>query len=522
MYRKIKLLGGLTFASIFASCSSSEDSAAKQEQSQGQNIVILYENDAHCNIDGYVKLAGLRTAIADTASVAVVSCGDFLQGSTIATLSKGQYVVDVMKHLGYDAITIGNHEFDYKMPQLFKLLSYLGAPVTCVNLRNQTDGSYPYGSYVMKKMAGKKVAFVGVVTPTSVAMAEHAFYDDEGKLLYDLCADNTYALVQKAVDEARTEGADYVIVLSHLGEDTNDLNVDSHGLIRSTSGIDVVLDAHTHSTIPSDTVLNKLGKPVIISQTGIQFANIGKLQITADGQKSTQLIPLSDIAYADQAVQHAADSVKVLAEKDAQVKICTSDAAVSASDANGNSLVCKQETSIGDLVTDSFSDLTGAEFSIINGSSIRTGLPAGTCTYGDIISAVPYNNLVCMVEITGEQLKTLLASCTKSVPEENVNFPQVSGLKFTIDTNVKQVTDIMVENKNSGNFEPLDPERTYRLGTIDYDVAGGGLLGVLKNNKVIKRTGMTSFDCLTQYLKNTLNGHIDKKYAEPQGRITIK
>ena len=89
-------------------------------QSQGQrNIVVLYENDVHCAMDGYAKLAGLRDAIADTADVFLVSNGDYVQGQTVGAISKGQYVVDVMQAMGYDAVTLGNHEFDYGMERMF-------------------------------------------------------------------------------------------------------------------------------------------------------------------------------------------------------------------------------------------------------------------------------------------------------------------------------------------------------------------------------------------------------------------
>ncbi len=520
MKRNLTYLIALTAVCSMAlfSCQSVKNLTGK-----GKSLVVLYDNDVHCGVDGYAKMAGLRNAIADTAYVAVVSCGDYLQGGTVGAISEGQYVVDIMRHVGYDAVTLGNHEFDYKTPRMFNLLSYLGAPVTSVNLRNLSTGEFCFAPYIIKKMGKKKVAFVGATTPTTVSTEAYAFFDENDKQLFDLCAADIYRLVQNAADKARMEGADYVVVLSHLGEDKNYLNVDSHGLIHNTAGIDVVLDGHTHSVIPSDTVHNKFGHPVPISQTGTKFANIGKLVIKANGQKNLQLIPTSEVAQPDPLVAHVTDSINALMEKETNVKICDSEVALTILDAKGDQEVRKGETNAGNLVADSHRVLTNADIAMLNGGGIRCGLPAGTLSYGDIISMLPYDNSLCTVEITGAKLVELLNACTRFVPEENGDFPQVSGIRFTIDqSGGKGVTDVMVRNKQTGEYEPVDLARTYMLATIEYCVVGGGFQGVLKKNTTMQKTGFNYSECLIRYLKENLAGHIGQEYAGPQGRITIK
>ncbi len=501
------------------SCSSVKNLSGKK----GRSLVVLYDNDVHCGVDGYAKMAGLRNAIADTAYVAVVSCGDYLQGGTVGAISEGKYVVDIMRHVGYDAVTLGNHEFDYKTPRMFNLLSYLGAPVTSVNLRSVSTGEFCFAPYIIKEMGRKKVAFVGATTPTTMQTEAYAFFDENDKQLFDLCAADVYRLVQNAVDKARAEGADYVIVLSHLGEDKNEMNVDSHGLIRNTTGIDVVLDGHTHSVIPSDTVHNKQGHPVAISQTGTKFANIGKLVIKADGHKSLRLVPASEVTKADPLVAHVTDSINALVEKETNIKVCDSEVKLVILDANGDQEVRKGETNAGDLVADSHKAMANADIAMVNGGGIRCDLPAGELTYGDIISMLPYDNSLCTVEVTGAQLVELLSACTKFVPEENGDFPQVSGIKFTIDmSGGTGVNDVMVQNKQTGEYEPIDLGRTYVLATIEYCVVGGGFQGVLKKNTTMQKTGFNYSECLIRYLKENLAGHIGKEYAGPQGRITIK
>lgn len=505
-------------ASLF-SCKSVSNATGKKAKS----IVVLYENDVHCAIDGYAKLAGLRDAISDTAYVAVVSSGDFLQGGTAGAISDGKYITDIMKAVGYDAITLGNHEFDYKIPRMFSLLSYLGAPVTCVNLRNMADGQFPFAPYIMKNAGPYKIAFVGATTPTAVETEEYAFFDEDGKQLYQLCPDSTYILVQKAADRARAAGADYVVVLAHLGESKNDTNVDSHGMIQSTDNIDAVLDGHTHSVIPSDKVRNKDGKLVVISETGTKFANIGKLLIQPNGNKSTELIPMESVKQINATVKHVTDSIKALTAGQTSQQICVSDVKLHILDTEGKQEVRKAETNAGDLVADAYRAMTGADFAMTNGGGIRTELPAGTLTYGDIISLLPYNNFICTVGITGQQLLALLNACTQYVPDENGDFPQVSGIKFTINAGKPDgVTDVSILNKQTGEYEPLDLARTYVLATIDYCLTGGGFQGMLKNNKIIEHTTVNYSDCLIRFLTKNLNGHIGNEYAVPQGRITIK
>lgn len=516
--RLISICVGVAFiCTTFVGCKTQTLSVKQPERS----IVVLYENDVHCGIHGYAKFAGLRDAIQDTAHVAVVSCGDYFQGGTAGAISHGQYIVDIMKHVGYDAITLGNHEFDYHVEPMLSLLNQIGATVTCVNFRDMNHKRI-FAPFVMKQFGTKKIAFVGVVTPTTLFTEAYSFFDENENQLYDLAEKEVYALVQQSVNEARESGADYVIVLSHLGEDENVLNVDSHGLIRSTYGIDAVLDGHTHNVISHDTVLNKEGKSVLISQTGTKFQNAGKLLITSDGKITSELVSYNQMTHENAVVKAATDSVRALMNELTSKPICVSDVDLVILDEKGLQEVRKAETNAGDIVTDAYRTLTGADFAITNGGGIRAELKAGALTYGDIVSLLPYNNYVSIVEITGVQLLELLNTCTQFLPATNGDFPQVSGLTFTINVGSgKGVTDLKILNKNTNLYEPVIPEKTYQLATIDYCIKGGGLQGMLKKNKVIKPNITIYNECLIQYVKNNLNGHIGLEYAKPQGRIKI-
>lgn len=490
-------------------------------ESPARSLVILYDNDVHCAIEGYAKLAGYRDAVADTAYVHLVSNGDFLQGGTAGAISQGQFVVDVMKHVGYDAMTLGNHEFDYGMERMFELLNEMNAPVTSAILTKTDENTFPFPSSIIRTLGDKKVAYIGVTTPTTLYTEEYAFYDKQGHQLYNLSEGHTYELVQRAVDQTRAAGADYVIVLSHLGEDKNALNTDSHGLIAATTGIDALLDGHTHSAIPTTTVLNKDGKPVLVSQTGTKLANIGKLVITPDGTMTTELVPTRDMTRVNEATQHATDSVMEIFRAKTGRIVCQSETPLIILNDKGKQAVRVSETNAGDIVADAYRTITGADIAITNGGGIRTQLPAGDLTYGDIISLLPYENYVEVVETNGEQIAQILQACTRFLPVENGDFPQVSGIKYHVDGTKHAVTDIQVLNTKTGEYEPIKPEATYNLATIDYCVTGGGLQGLLKKNKVLRSNIMLYSEALIQYVTEHLNGHIGTEYAQPQGRITI-
>lgn len=486
------------------------------------SIVVVYENDVHCGVDGYARMAGLRDMIADTAYTLTVSNGDYFQGGPVGALSKGGYIIDIMNSVGYDAVTLGNHEFDYKTPRLLELMQQFNAPVLCANFVELPSGKRIYAASAVKKLGKKKVGLVGVVTPTTLYTEEYAFYDEQGNQLYSLCEKETYQLVQQAVNGIRKK-VDYVIVLAHLGEDANDTGVDSHGLVRATNGIDAVLDGHTHSVIPQDIVMNKDGKPVYVSQTGTKFANVGKLVIRPDGKMSTELVKMEDIPYLDRNVRMATDSIMTVLSAQTSRPICQNDVDLKILDAEGKQQVRYAETNVGDLVADSYRIITGADFAMTNGGGIRVDLPKGQLTYGDLITLMPFENHICMVDITGVQLKDLLEDCTKHTPVEFGDFPQVSGIKFTIDkrrTEGDRITDLVILNK-TGNYEPVVMDRTYNLATIDYCVTGGGFVGKLKHNRVSKPNIMVYNECLIKYVTENLKGHIGSEYAAPQGRIKI-
>ena len=518
--KRCSFLGHIVFVVLFLSLSVYTASGQSKSPKGERSLVILHDNDVHCAIDGYAKVAGLRDAIRDTADVLLVSSGDFLQGAVAGAISKGQYIVDIMKTVGYDAVAFGNHEFDYKIPRLRELMAQIHAPVVCANLVDMKTGKTLFAPYIIRGVGRHRVAFVGAVTPSTMQSDRFAFYSDKGEVLYSLMPEQVYSLVQKAVDKARAEGADIVVVLSHLGEDKTDEDVDSHGLVAKTRGIDVVFDAHTHSLIVADTVRNLDGKPIVITQTGSSFANIGKCLIMPDGRMSQSMIPVSEIKHRNGRVAMATEEVKKRMEQVTSRVVGHCDYVLRILDDADEYLVRYAETNAADLLADAFIAATGAEIAIINGGGIRNQPKAGDLTYGDFISMLPYDNLVQVVEVKGSTIVELLRLNTMNMSYDNGNFPQVAGLRYTIHTGIHSVTDVEVLQAD-GKYSPIEPDRYYKVATMDYCVTGGGFGGILRDSKVLQQTNINYRDAMIDFVEKDLKGVIGINYAKPQGRITV-
>ncbi|MCR4994008.1 MAG: bifunctional metallophosphatase/5'-nucleotidase [Bacteroidales bacterium] len=485
-----------------------------------RSIVILYENDVHCKINGYKRLAGLRDHIAqaDTAYVGIVSCGDFLNGDVAGALTRGQYIVDVMRQVRYDAVTLGNHEFDFGVHRMQELLPQIGAPVLCANLFVNGLDTPMYAPYLLCHYGNKQVAFVGVCTPSAMADESYSFFDEEGHQLYDLRPMQVFKLVQQAVDAARSEGADYVVLLSHLGEAPTADDVDSHTIVSHTHGIDVVLDGHTHSVIPHKEVPNDEGQPISISQTGTQFANIGKLVIAPNGRCSVELIPVADLKNENSRVAATVDSLTTLMNATTSRVLGRCDFKLTINDQQGHRLVRRGETNLGDLCADAMRERLHTDIGFTNGGGIRNNIPEGNLTYGHAIGVQPFYNLSCVLEVPGSWIPLLLEQRTCHYPAEDGGFPQVAGMRYTLHSVSHRVDGIEILNRATGVYEPLQPDKYYTIGTSNYFYQSNK---VPDDCRILKQTQQQICDTFADYITDNLKGVVGEEYRHPQGRLTI-
>lgn len=265
-----------------------------------KNITIIFENDAHSTLSGYAKMVTVKSqALKETRNVLTCCCGDFstdfIPRPGLGRNTKGAGIIEVMNVVGYDYVVPGNHDFDFTVPVLQENMNKLKAGVVCSNIVDTRTGEPLFPGYMIRRTGGVKIAFVGVTTPTTISRRNrNLFSDEEGNVIYSFMEDSIVKTVQDNVDNARAEGADYVIVLSHLGDRANG-NTTSIDLIKETNGIDIVLDGHAHTVIEGDRYDNKDGKSVLLISTGLKFANIGKVTICKDGTISSELIPAEGI-----------------------------------------------------------------------------------------------------------------------------------------------------------------------------------------------------------------------------------
>ncbi|MBO4507243.1 MAG: bifunctional metallophosphatase/5'-nucleotidase [Spirochaetaceae bacterium] len=525
-----------------------------------EDIVILYTNDIHCGIEdgfGFAGLAALKKDVQKvTPYVTLVDNGDAVQGTLIGTISKGSYIVDIMNEVGYDFATLGNHEFDYGMDVLDGLIAKANAKYLVCNIeftgKNKTflDRTAPYA---IKSYGNVKVAFVGVTTPNSITSSTPAFFQEDGEFVYDLSKSATgkklFYKVQNAVNAARGEGADYVILLSHTGVDEQDAPCNSVSIIANTVGIDAVLDGHSHSVIQQQLVKNKYGEEVILTSTGTKFANIGKLTISKEGKLYSQLINPSLYDKKDAAITKFIDGIKASYEAEVMKVVAKSDVALKITDSTGVRMVRNSETAIGNLCADAYRAVAQSDIAMVNGGGIRANLPLGDITYADIINVHPFGNILCKVKTTGQQILDCLEFACRSTRNvykegqkavgESGGFQHVSGLKFTIDTSVpssvvtdekgmfagvtgaRRVKDVLVEK--DGKWVPIDPKATYTLASHNYMLKqGGDGFNMFQNDELLIDEGMIDNQVLMTYIVDILEGNLKDKYADIEGRITIK
>lgn len=468
---------------------------------QDRDIVILYTNDMHCaveNEDG-VSLAGLaaykQQMLEDGSYVALVDAGDAIQGDAIGALTEGEYMVDLMNRLGYAAAVPGNHEFDYGMDRFLEITETEAQfPYVSANFTDLRTGGTVFDPYVMLTFGDTQVALVGICTPRTITSSTPAYFQDEnGEFIYDFCRGGDgqalYTAVQESIDEAKAAGADYVIGLAHLGIEPSCSPWMSTEVIANTSGFDAVIDGHSHSVIPQQDCTDKDGNIVPLTSSGTKLFSIGKLTIGTDGTIATELVenyvPAED---ASETVRAAYDDMQAYVSElqgDFSALLNTvvakSEVDLLAQNREGTAwLVRSGETNLGDLCADAYRVMMDADVAIVNGGGIRANIYAGDVTYGDILEAHPFGNLLCVVEATGQQILDALEMGARAYPDITGGFQQVSGITFdlygdipsgvVLDENgmfVRVDGTYRVQNVQI-NGEPLELNKTYTLASHNY------------------------------------------------------
>ena len=503
------------------------------EQTYAGKTVILHSNDVHGAITGYACIAALKTDYESRgAEVILVDAGDYSQGTTNVSITKGADAVAMMNAAGYDVVTIGNHEFDYGYEQLMDNMSKAEFKVVCADVFDADGTTIFDANYTYTTKSGVKVGFFGLLTPEAQTKANPALIKG-----LTFAIDDLWAVSQKQIDALAD--ADVVICLSHLGVDNETKPYTSYDLWNNTKGIDMIIDGHSH------TVMTKGDKNEPIQSTGTAFANIGVIVIDDASKKieSNELVAVTDTMAKDEAVAAAAEKIidRVKAEYD--VKFAVSKVELNGAKApNGNRDV---ETNNGDLITDAMvwqvlqnkDGLTVNEdhvVAITNGGGIRAAIKPGDVTKNDINTVLPFGNTVAVVYVTGAELLEALEASTYCTPGAIGGFPQVSGINFTLHTGKaydanaetypnstyygpKSINRVVINSINGKEFKENE---IYAVVTNNFCAAGGDTYYAFASASAQFDTGIPMDEAVMAYITRELKGVIGEKYAAPQGRIT--
>ena len=549
-----KALALLLMMALLLSCFAFAEEATEEPAGLTQDVVVLFTSDVHCGVDqnfGYVGLKAVKDAMAAAGNhVLLVDNGDSIQGEPIGTVTTGEANINLMNAVGYDVAIPGNHEYDYGMDRFLELTQMANFPYISCNFNREGELVFP--AYVIKEFDGVKIAFVGVTTPKTLTSSTPKYFQDaEGNYIYGFFQDETgetlYAAVQKAVDDARAEGAQYVIVMGHLGNEAEVIPFTYADVISNVSGIDALLDGHSHD---SDKVVmtDKDGKDVIRQACGTKLNGIGWLKISKDdGTVDTGLYTWNNSVSAPELLgitnEMTEEVEKATGELNAKLAEVVATSAVDltiydpeAVDDSGKPIriVRRAETNLGDLCADAYIDQSGADVALVNGGGIRVSMPKGEITMNDILKVHPFGNMLTVIEVTGQQILDALEWGTREVPGESGGFPQVSGLTYEIHTYLESsctadengmftgvAGEYRVKNVMVGG-EPLDLEKTYTLASHDYMLLNhGDGYTMFDGCNVLQESVKLDNQVLIDYITGTLEGIIGDKYAEPYGEGRI-
>ena len=495
---------------VTSPATAAEEAAPQKEEA---DTVILHTNDVHGRIveeKGVIGDAKLATVIEKerekgNQTTLVVDAGDAFQGLPISNSTKGEARAKILNEMGYDAMAVGNHEFDFGLDEAKKYKEILNFPLLSSNTYVNGARLFEAATIVDKNkdVEGDEFVVIGVTTPET-ATKTHP------KNVKGVTFTEPIAEVNKVIEEiqakALAEGKDYkhYVVLAHLGVDTT-TPVEWRGstLAEALSKNPLlkgkrvtVIDGHSH-TVESTTY----GDNVTYNQTGSYLHNVGKITY-----KSRQLlgnpsqIPAADAKKLEANPKIAAMVKEIKQKYDAENAVeVVSNSPVELNGDRENVRV--RETNLGNVVADSLYQYGQTGFShptdiaVTNGGGLRETIAKGKpITKGNVIAVLPFGNTISQIQVTGQQVldmfekslgsilqvdkagKTVLDENGQPLLEPSGGFLQISGAKVYYDTNLaagKRVLAVQVKNRVTGLYEKLDFEKVYYLATNDFLAAGG-------------------------------------------------
>ena len=475
-------------------------------ETDGSTLTIVHVNDVHGHVKGDDSVIGhekLQTIVKELkeqdSNVLLLNAGDTVHGTTLATLSNGESIVGLMNIMGFDAMTPGNHEFNYGYDRLVELAKMAEFPFLGANIVKEEDNTSDFEPYIIKEFDGFKVGIFGIST-------EETKVKSHPNNTLGIKFEDPIATSEKMVEELKDK-VDIIVGLFHIGID-EESDITSIDIAEKVEGIDILVDGHSHSTLPEgmlvgDTLIvqaNEWTKMIGIVEVEIEDGNIVS--------KTAKLLDHEDTAEVTLDPEIVAELERIEAENDA---ILDEVVGVSKVELVGEREVVRAgESNLGNLITDAMLEVSGADVALTNGGGIRASIAEGEITLGDILTTFPFTNYPVVIEVTGQTIVDALNFGVDAYPEAAGKFPHVAGMTYKIKTSDERnsVGEVMIKG------EPVDLDAKYKLVTNDFMGAGGDGYTMFEGATILAEYSLLS-EVLADYIK--AQGEIEPAV---EGRIT--
>lgn len=457
------------------------------------SIKLIHTNDIHSRVEddgksiiGFAKFTTYVEQAKEQGNTLVLDAGDMIQGLPFGNLENGHSLINLANAAGYDAMTIGNHEFDFGAANLLEIVNQLNFPAISANFSK--DGKAVLDTYIVKEFEGVKVGIFGMTTEET-AYKSHP-KNTEGYAFEDMI---TSAKEQVKILKEQ-ENVDIIIMLAHLGLDEGEYTSDL--VAKAVDGIDVIVDGHSHTMLEQG---RQVGDTLIVS-TGEYFGNVGEVALTYDDETNDLAVSAQLLSYEDfkdvQPNQEVVDMINQI--KVGQEAVLEQVVGQTKVDLNGErESVRTGQTNLGQLACAAMQQLTNADMVLTNGGGIRASIPAGDITMNDLVTVFPYGNIVVVKELTGQEIKDALELGVSEYPNQKGAFPHTAGITFTLNA-YKEAGNRINDVKIGG--EALDLSKTYKVATNDFVASGGDGYTMFNNHPVIAEYN-TLMDTLMDYIK---------------------
>ncbi len=501
------------------------------------SLTILHTNDFHARFEPISKYdsgcgeednaegkcfggsARLVTAIADARKRSnnsiLVDGGDQFQGSLFYTYYKGKLAAEMMNKMGYDGMTVGNHEFDDGPEVLRGFMDAVNFPVLMSNADVSAEeilaGKLEKSAVIER--GGEKIGLIGLTPEDTHELASPG---------ENITFSDPVAAVQGEVDKLTAQGVNKIIVLSHSGY------VVDQKVAAETTGVDVIVGGHSN-TLLSNTNDRAAGPyPTMIGSTAIVQAYaygkfLGELNVTFNDAGELTAATGEPLVMDGTVVEDSDTKTRIAEAAQPLDEIRNKVVASAAAPIEGDRGVCRiQECEMGNLVADALLDRVkdqGVTIAIVNSGGVRASMDAGEVTMGEVLTVLPFQNTLSTFQVTGQTIVDALENGVSQVEEVKGRFPQVAGLKFTWDIavapNEGRVSDVMVATDNG--FAPIDLNATYNVTTNNYVRGGGDGYAMFRDAKNAYDYGPDVADVLAEYMAKSGNY---QPYTD--GRISAK